>query len=173
MGSDKLRELLNEAFEDLEGNLPKLQRLVSFYRQIYGKNTTCIGCGGKEKLINIYNTLKKEGLNIMEKQEKSEFLLKDNVSGIPLEFGSTTFLSVSTLTDELAIKFLSKNKNRIQLFKKYPANWEELVSGTIPVVTIPDLELELTPKEVVEIITDVVETTTTEPIKKVKSKKKK
>ena len=127
MDSQKLSELLNESFDVLASDITKLQRLVSFYSRIYGVTPSCLSCGGNKKYLEMYNKLKNEGLTIMSTQEQSEFLLKDGVSGIPLDFGSRVFLSPTTLTDELAVQFLSKNKRRITIFKKYPENWEQLV----------------------------------------------
>lgn len=127
MGSQELSELLNESFDVVASDITKLQRLVSFYYQIYGKKPSCLGCGGNQKYLEIFNKLKTEGLTIMSNQEQSQFSLKDGVSGIPLDFGSSIFLSPVTLTDELSVKFLSKNKKRITIFKKYPENWEQLV----------------------------------------------
>jgi len=36
-------------------------------------------------------------------------------------------ISNSNLTDDLAIAFLKERKERIELFEKYPENWEELL----------------------------------------------
>lgn len=127
MGSQELSDLLSESFDGVASDITKLQRLVSFYYRIYGKKPSCLGCGGMNKYLEIYNKLKTEGIIIMSTQEQSQFSLKDGVSGIPLDFGSSTFLSAATLTDDLALKFLSKNKKRITIFKKYPQNWEQLV----------------------------------------------
>jgi hypothetical protein len=44
-----------------------------------------------------------------------------------LEKGSSRTISNSKMTDELAIKFLKINEDRIKLFSKYPENWLELI----------------------------------------------
>lgn len=127
MDSQKLSEFLSESFDVLASDITKLQRLVSFYSKIYGVTPSCLSCGGNKKYLEMYNKLKKEGISIMSTQENAQFTLKDGVTGIPLDFGSRIFLSPTTLTDELSVQFLSKNKRRITIFKKYPENWEQLV----------------------------------------------
>ena len=44
-----------------------------------------------------------------------------------LEKGSPEIISNERMTDEKAIKFLTINPERIELFRTYPENWKELV----------------------------------------------
>lgn len=122
-----LRSLLNEPFTVLSDDIQKLQKLVSYYRKVFDVDI-CSGCGGNEKYYQYYLKLKNEGLAIMENKEKSDFLLKNGVTGVPMEFGSSRYLTSANLTDELAIEFLSKNKKRIALFEKFPKDWETRVA---------------------------------------------
>lgn len=43
--------------------------------------------------------------------------------------GTARTISNNVMTDELALEFLSIRKERIDLFSKYPENWEELLEG--------------------------------------------
>ena len=110
--SEDLKNLLNEPFEVLSEDINKLQRLVQYYQQIYGVDS-CVGCGGKNKYQQFYLTLKDEGVTIMETKENTSFLFNKGVTLVPMEFGSNRFVTPTNLTDELAIEFLAKNKNRI------------------------------------------------------------
>lgn len=54
-----------------------------------------------------------------------------------LEKGKAGTISNDTMTDELAIAFLKVRPERIELFSKYPDNWEELISDEPKEIEIP------------------------------------
>ena len=54
--------------------------------------------------------------------------LKTN-SIFTFRYGGSVHISNANLTEEKAIEFLRQNKNRIQVFATYPANWEGIVDG--------------------------------------------
>ncbi len=45
-------------------------------------------------------------------------------------FGTNQYYSEHNITDNIAIKLLSKNPNRISLFAKFPENWRTETKGT-------------------------------------------
>ncbi len=47
-------------------------------------------------------------------------------------FGTAETISNSNMSDELALKFLNENPNRISLFETFPANWKALLSDDKP-----------------------------------------
>lgn len=124
--SEDLKNLLNESYAVLSNDINKLQRLVSYYRQIYGVDS-CLGCGGDGKYQEYYLKLKNEGLKIMETKEKTAFEFNKGVTAVPIEFGSNKYVTPTNLTDELALEFLAKNTNRISLFSKFPEDWKQQV----------------------------------------------
>jgi hypothetical protein len=127
MDSKQLAELLSEPFAVLSSDINKLQRLVSFYAFIYG-SANCMTCGGESKYETYYQQLKNEGLTMLENKELANFEFRPGINGVPVEFGSATFVTVGNMTDELAIQLLSNNENGIALFSKYPADWKDMVA---------------------------------------------
>ena len=126
--SQQLTELLNEPYGVIANDIGKLQRLVQYYQHIYGVEA-CVGCGGKNKYELYYKTLKIEGISIMENKENTSFVFNKGVTIVPMTFGSNRMLTPITLTDDLALEFLSGNENRITLFEKYPEDWKEQVAA--------------------------------------------
>ena len=61
--------------------------------------------------------------------------------------GGSVTISNKSMTDEIALEFLSINKERISLFSKYPENWEELLDNPTvePKVDVEPIHLEETP----------------------------
>lgn len=70
----------------------------------------------------------------------TNFQLKKTNAIYKLQIGSARTISNNVMTDELAIEFLSIRKERIDVFSKYPENWEELVDGKVkePVVALTE-----------------------------------
>lgn len=126
MDSKDLQSILNEPLDVVLSDISKLQRLVIVYQQIYGKE--CASCGGDDKYKKIFYKLKDEGLSILQNMENATFLFKKTVKSVPMEFGSSDFLTPLNLTDERAIQFLTIRPNLIVLFQKFPDNWRELTA---------------------------------------------
>ena len=64
----------------------------------------------------------------MKKENKEGLFKLEKAVTIPI-FGTSEVYSDENITDEAALKILSRNPNAIKLFKKKPENWEELVEA--------------------------------------------
>lgn len=100
-----------------------LGQMLKYYSQIFGQ--TCFSCS---KRFPEY--LKKLRIHIMKKdiqKTNSNFKLEKGVT-IPI-FGTSEVYSAENLTDEAALKILSRNPNARRLFKSVPKDWEEQVEA--------------------------------------------
>ena len=59
--------------------------------------------------------------------QEGAFRLKSDIHSLPMDFGSSEFFNNDTLTNDVALRYLSINPNRIANFEKYPKDWEQLV----------------------------------------------
>ena len=100
-----------------------IKELASLYFATFGKQMK-LGCGACYH--KSYLELKTE-LNHTTMEEK-ECSFKLNVSNIRA-FGSNASYNNDTLTDEVAIKYLKQNINRLSQFSEYPSNYLELIEG--------------------------------------------
>jgi len=133
-----LEELLTYSPADIVKDARLSGYLVKYYRQIFD-NEACF-CGSKYE--QYYYRLKIEGLKAMKNQQECDFRLKTN-GALPMSFGSSETISNVSMTNDKALKFLKANKNRINLFSKYPENWKELFETSTEQVNKEDSE----PKE--------------------------
>jgi len=103
---------------DTQGNryLPQMLRL---YQEKFG--VACSSCPKK------YPEYLRKLKNFSMKKEDKQFQLAKAVT-IPI-FGTSEVYSDENITDEAALKILSRNPKAIKLFKKFPEKWEELVEG--------------------------------------------
>lgn len=86
----------------------------------------CINCKA-DAFIELMAIKPKERKSVME----SKFKLKAGV--LLYDFNdSSNNATNANLTDELALKHLSKDKNKIKFFEKYPENWQELIEEQKP-----------------------------------------
>lgn len=145
---DKVRELkklsAQEVISGADSNgIKYLQYLFDVYPIYFDE--LCQGCS--KKIPGYLKKVKSLNLKDMEtvdsqKQEKkkNEFRFKgDKVVHVR---GTSKYYSNANLTDEAAIAILKENPNRIALFKKYPANWKELIeAGQDDVTEDKDLSL--------------------------------
>jgi len=128
--------------------------MLSYYSQVFGE--TCSGCSSKHPFY-----LQKLRNFVMKKKEikKGDF---------PSEVYSN-----SNLTDEIALKILSKNPNAISVFKTKPKDWEDQVeaykAGQTEVKTIDDLA-KLTVKAIKVLFPDSTGKTKEEMIKDIAEK---
>lgn len=60
----------------------------------------------------------------------SEFRFKRERAIYRIDQESKERISNDIITDELAIRFLKVNPERISLFSQYPENWEDLISDS-------------------------------------------
>lgn len=110
-------EILNLPIDQLKVYLPEF---AEEYRQKTGRKI-CLTCWGDINFL--IATLKREAMNV-------RFELKAPFAIYKIEKGSADTISNNNMTDELAIRYLKVNPERIELFSKFPENWDELVGGT-------------------------------------------
>jgi spore cortex formation protein SpoVR/YcgB (stage V sporulation) len=120
-----------------------LPQMLKLYADTFNKEP----CGGCPKSFSRY--LRELRNQIMAKEEKRAFLFKKDVM-FPI-MGTSESYSNENLTDEIALKILSKNPNAIQIFEKFPKDWKEQVEtykiGNTKVSTITEVEA-LTVKQI-------------------------
>lgn len=100
-----------------------LGQMLSHYSLVYGQ--TCFSCSKRfpEYLKQLRN-------HIMVKDNQkpaSAYALEAGVT-IPI-FGTSEAYSAENMTDEAALKILSRNPNAAKLFSSLPENWEEQVEA--------------------------------------------
>jgi len=135
----KAKILITTGFEGVWKDSASLVSFLRMYKDLFG-DKICGHC--KNKIKSAFDNLvywhkNTEGMVLSDK-----FKLKDGYSAF-LQTGSTVRVSNLYLTEELAVRFLQVNPNRIKFFVKYPQNWQELLRD-IPV--IPTKRADPTPK---------------------------
>ncbi|MHC0442312.1 hypothetical protein [Flavobacterium sp. 3-210] len=124
-----LKEIRDASYQTLSGRdrngIPYLKHIFDLHFKIFGE--TCSTCPNKiggyiQKLKNFNPEIKMELV-------KSIFELNDGVI-IPVP-GTSDVYSKHNLTDEAALKILSKNPNRKTLFRVLPKNIDELLESYV------------------------------------------
>ena len=75
-------------------------------------------------------TLSSEGeqsVKEVDSNEPCKFRLRAGITSLAMDFGSGEFFNNDTLTNEIAVRYLKINPNRIANFDLYPENWEALI----------------------------------------------
>ena len=98
-----------------------LAQMLALYSQVFDE--PCSGC---PKKYPVY--LKRLKQFQMKKEKKESLFQLAKAVTIPI-FGTSEVYSDENITDEAALKILSRNPNAIKLFKKKPENWDELVEA--------------------------------------------
>lgn len=105
------------------------QEVASFYSYLFNENNICVSCPSKLKYY--HKKLKESGLQILKNRKMNKntasFRLRPEIGSLQMDFGSAEYFNNDTLTDEIAIKYLQINENRIANFDVYPENWKELI----------------------------------------------
>jgi len=96
--------------------------------EVFGQEV-CITCpgkiaGGVDKLRTWYTTNQNN-----TSMDQRKFELKEGV--LITQYGDPIDYTRANMTDEAAIKLLSKSPSHIQSFSRYPENWEELVKNAL------------------------------------------
>lgn len=55
------------------------------------------------------------------------FRLRAGINALAMDFGSNEYFNNDTLTDEVALRYLAINRNRIANFEVFPDDWESLL----------------------------------------------
>lgn len=146
---EKLNKLLIGGYEKAVSE--DKDTFIAFYAYLFDDNDPCTTCGsklqgywnrlineGKEKLrIKNNIIMAKKGQNTQEElaneqvgklaNDKCAFKLREGIGALAMDFGSSELFNNDTITDEIAVRYLKINKNRIANFEVYPENWEELI----------------------------------------------
>ena len=62
-----------------------------------------------------------------DSNEPCKFRLRAGITSLAIDFGSSELFNNDTLTNDIALRYLKINPNRIANFDLYPENWEELI----------------------------------------------
>ena len=68
-----------------------------------------------------------EQLTNEDSNEPCKFRLRSGITSLAIDFGSSELFNNDTLTNDIALRYLKINPNRIANFDLYPDNWEELI----------------------------------------------
>ena len=136
-----LNELLNGGYEKAVGE--DKNTFIAFYAYLFDDSDPCTTCGNK--FSGYWNRLVNEGkeklykkLHIMAKKntqdelqddsnEPCKFRLRAGITSLAIDFGSSELFNNDTLTNDIALRYLKINPNRIANFDLYPDNWKELI----------------------------------------------
>lgn len=125
MNKDRLQEILNIPFSELNSNKELQAELTDYYKFIYDVKV-CSSC--KNKFPTYYKKLMENGLEKLS-LKIDNFKLRNNIGVLQINFENGLFISQTQADDETCIGFLRANPNRISLFEKYPENWKELIQN--------------------------------------------
>ncbi|MDG3581771.1 hypothetical protein [Galbibacter pacificus] len=121
---DELKKIVSDGLDEVHNNISNKEKVVKYYKYLY-KSQGCKCKIPNVDINNMFNKLKDDGIKKLEEIENRKFHLRDNV--IPIRVKGVNIDNVN-LTDELAMKLLKENENRISLFKIKPENWQEVVA---------------------------------------------
>lgn len=99
-----------------------LGQMLKYYSELF--DYSCFSCPSK---FPAYLNQLRNHLAMKNPEKKGDFQLTQGVT-IPI-FGTSEVYSDRNITDEAALKILSRNRNAIKLFKKHPKDWEEQVEA--------------------------------------------
>lgn len=68
-----------------------------------------------------------EQLTNEDSNEPCKFRLRAGITSLAIDFGSSELFNNDTLTNDIALRYLKINPNRIANFDLYPDNWEMLI----------------------------------------------
>ena len=139
---DRLNDLLKGGYAKAVGE--DKETFIAFYAYLFNDNTPCASC--PQKLTGYWDKLAREGksrlITIQKKTaemarnktkstdstlQEGAFRLRGDIHSLAMDFGSNEFFNNDTLTNDVALRYLSINPNRIANFEKYPKGWEQLV----------------------------------------------
>lgn len=105
------------------------KEIASFYAYLFNETDVCVSC--PNKIAFYYRKLKENGLNLLNqmnmKEQEVNFKLRPEIGSLQMNFGSSECFNNNTLTDDIALRYLRINPNRIANFEVYPENWQELL----------------------------------------------
>lgn len=123
---EKLNDLIKGGFD--KAMKEDKQTFIAFYSFLFNDPDPCTTCG--DKLKNYWNKLETSGLNLLNQRKMkadSKFKLRPEITSLQMDFGSSEHFNNETMTDEIALRYLKINPNRIANFETHPENWRELL----------------------------------------------
>ena len=82
--------------------------------------------GDDLQVAKVANDVAEDVANDVAKKGCS-FRLRAGINALAMDFGSNEYFNNDTLTDEVALRYLAINRNRIANFEVFPDNWEALL----------------------------------------------
>ena len=139
---EKLNDLLKGGYAKAVGE--DKETFIAFYAYLFNDNAPCASCPQKlagywDKLAregkSRFTTIQKKTAEMAKKKSKNTdstlqegaFRLRGDIHSLAMDFGSSEFFNNDTMTNDIALRYLSINPNRIANFEKYPKGWEQLV----------------------------------------------
>lgn len=125
MSVDVVSERLKVLGKESSFSSAEKSEIESLYLDVLDKRfvkTSCNDCY-KDAVFEMYSYLKKNG----KMKEKTRYRLKNGVL-LQMGFGSGEFYTNSTLTDEVAERYLAKYPERINYFAVFPEDWKERIN---------------------------------------------
>ena len=139
---DRLNDLLKGGYAKAVGE--DKETFIAFYAYLFNDNDPCPSCPhklssywdrlareGKSRLITIQKKIEEMARNKTKNTDttlqEGSFRLKSDIHSLPMDFGSSEFFNNDTLTNDIALQYLSINPNRIANFEEYPKDWERHV----------------------------------------------
>ena len=139
---EKLNNLLEGGYAKAVGE--DKETFIAFYAYLFNDNAPCASCPQKlsgywDKLVregkSRFTTIQKKIAEMAKKKSKNTdstlqegaFRLRGDIHSLAMDFGSSELFNNDTLTNDVALRYLSINPNRIANFEKYPKGWEQLV----------------------------------------------
>ena len=156
---EKLNDLLKGGYAKAVGE--DKETFIAFYAYLFNDNAPCASCPQKlagywDKLAlegkSRFTTIQKKTAEMAKKKSKNTyntlqegaFRLRGDIHSLAMDFGSSEFFNNDTLTNDVALRYLSINPNRIANFEKYPKGWEQLVQEYANVEQVGETEQEET-----------------------------
>jgi hypothetical protein len=149
--TNQLREMKSR-FDDGFSTLDR-SFLDSLYFTLFGREITNKGCSDcyRDAYIEITTKLNRD----KQMPEKSDFQLKPGA--VITFFGSSVAYTNANLTNEVAIRYLTMNRDNSKMFSYLPSNWEELIGSAQTEETAPAEETNEKDDKIAELEARVAE----------------
>lgn len=159
---ENLEKILSLGFNEAIASHKK--EVVAFYAFVFNDPEACSSCDSK--LMGYWQALNRNGITILNKKimSNSKFKIKEGVPFLQMEFGSGTFFSNETITDDLAIEYLKKNPNRISNFSQFPENWKKLTGSEADATTVNIFDKEYSAEDAAQLFKEAGIKTTAKTI---------
>ena len=125
MSSAEVRELISDTSNAFRSETEALY--VKYFRQ--SLNKACGDCW-----IDAYVLLMRTDMKKMEERAARQFELRAGAVLIAPNGDVTKMCNRNSMTDELALYHLRTHPACIELFSRYPHNWEKLVADSVDLV---------------------------------------